>query len=159
MRLGRSALIVGTLTLAACGSMAGPTPSPRAQNDGKAGDDRPATPKLAEDKAKEKEKPKIPGQALWNLVPLLERYTVLSTEFDRDKWQVTYALEAKDVVKCPGYHAVFRDPDKVQVADIDLTFAPAKKEYAKGARVTVILKLPHQDDLAEVSTITVRAYE
>jgi hypothetical protein len=109
-------------------------------------------PKEAE---KKKVRPKLPGQALWDLQNLEASFTVVGFEFDHARWQITWELEAKKKVCCPGYHAVFLDPDKVQMANVYLEFAPSKKEYDKGTRLKAVLPLPPREEFEESCTVTV----
>ena len=98
---------------------------------------------------------KLPGQARWDLQALEASFTIVSTRYDAATSRVIWVVEAKKQAACPGYHAVFRDFDKVRLADNAVVFTPSKKEYARGERVSAALTLPDRDDFVETGTVIV----
>jgi hypothetical protein len=157
MRLGQSAILIGLLILAECGRATEPRIGAGTHLTSKADDSTSLAPKSQSPFAKKK-KVKLPGEALWDLQVLQGSFTIISTQYDAAKRQITWVLEAKKQVKCLGYHALFRDADKVRAADISITLVPCKKEYAKGSRITATLQLPGQEEFEQSNTVAIKAF-
>jgi hypothetical protein len=137
MRRVISALAIGLLAFSSNGWAAEPAP------------------KTLDGGAAKGEDQKLPGQALWDVQALEASFTIVSTRYDAATPRVVWVLEAKKQATCPGYHAVFRDFDKVRLADTTVALTPSKKAYAKGERVSAALTLPTHDDFVETGTVIV----
>jgi hypothetical protein len=151
-----AALLAGLCILGVCALATGPVSADRTQAAQKSDKAKgPPKPSLKEDGKKKNERPKLPGQAMWNLKTIAASFHIVGTDYDPASRQITWSLEAKNQVACTGYRAVFLDADQVQWADVGITLAPSGKEYEKGARVKAVLKLPAKEEFQEANTVTI----
>jgi len=83
-------------------------------------------------------------------------FEVSAPRYDGTNGLMIWQLKARKRVKAKAYEAFLTDVDEVEMARARVHLIPARAEYAKGATVQAVVKLPRKAVLVEVDRLVIR---